>query len=295
MAFPEMLTATAATPVIVVTPVTPLAIELRDSLSSAHRPIVSPAISIVYSTVGGLLFSSEGSDMLKPIVVFLLVVCLSILVMSNFHPKHQEGDTTLDLDELIISMSTIAEACPASTIETCLPIVPMRWAKPIGIQVFISPEVSQISEDIAEVLKSFALFAHDASDGQLRFDSKEKNIFIYIGGIQFQNRLKIEASSFPPRTFDVMLEKTSPKACFAVLRSNSNEVINSSIYISTDIGFEKAKLCLYEELYNSMGLVSDPPNYASIFDAFPVTDKREKHYPFSVELVDMMSRYYSVR
>jgi hypothetical protein len=161
--------------------------------------------------------------------------------------------------------------------------------------ISMNDAIDQNPYDTSRFRSALRPFAHDTSDGRLRFDSKEKNVFIYVGGIRIRNRLKTEISSFPPKTFDVMLESTSPEACFAVLASNGSEIVSSSIYISTDIGFEKAKLCLYEELYNSMGLVSDPPNYASIFDAFPVTDKREKHYPFSVELIDMMSRYYSVR
>ena len=164
-----------------------------------------------------------------------------------------------------------------------------------GISIFVSKSQFTIRNRSAleDVVKNFAKFVNNATEGKLHLKDSPANIKIYIGDSEELQKAKLSVDPKGHEFFD-KLEKAASGGCFAVITTGDSKIIGSTIFAPDTLHEEDVFSCIYEELYHSTGLFSDPFGKASLFDAFP-PDTDFEYNPFSYETAWLLRRHYDTK
>ncbi|WP_156875453.1 hypothetical protein [Phaeobacter inhibens] len=197
-----------------------------------------------------------------------------------------------EYNEIYTFMTSGDEACEILNPNDCNNFVSSKWKREIGFRVFIEGGEGEDIMSVVEGISIFRKFAGDVTEGRISFSNNVENVFFYIGGDEYRRTLREGGGTFPRDTFLKMENALTSQDCFAIIQSVGDEIIRSSIFIPQGIMAVDIKLCVLEELYNSTGVLRDPPGASSLF-SYGLAPSSYEHYPYSPLLASVLRDFYS--
>lgn len=169
----------------------------------------------------------------------------------------------------------------ASTVEQCRTEIneckieePIVWRE--DIPILIAAEDTDRAQEVAEILESVSSYLK-SKIGISLVKSSQKRFIIYVGDEQVDASILAGETLINPEQYKEITSQNR-LACFGNVFWEDKAIFGAVVYVNGNLQNERFRRCVEEEVFNALGLFSDPAGYASLFDYAPFLDKASFPY-----------------
>ncbi|MDC0657827.1 hypothetical protein N6L27_07470 [Leisingera sp. SS27] len=167
-----------------------------------------------------------------------------------------------------------------------------KWNQPLRISLIEGGHLNPHNETFEKSAKYFGDIFHEASGLSVTVGSDLGNLLIFVADLNTLTLVKRMGILEVSRYLEKFSESGIP--CSGRAYKADGEVLHVNIAINSHLSPSETESCIYEELYNSSGLFSDPEGSESLFDSYPLLYGEGGSVKFPPELILMMKIYYSI-
>lgn len=224
-----------------------------------------------------------------------LVVGSSMVLGAPKHFNAMECETMTSqrfLDDFAY-MATTTERCTARTATGACPEALVKWHVPIRISVIENGTWSNGDGPVRKSAEQFSKLIENATQLETSIEEEWGNAIIFVSDPATLNVVRTTEIFYPPEVFERF--SNSDLRCFGrVYINDKDEIFHTNIGIKPGLTEQEIESCVYEELFNSSGLLADPHGDISLFDGYPLNFESSEKQPFPAELLLMLKLYYKV-
>ncbi|MEJ8562510.1 hypothetical protein QTO30_15620 [Yoonia sp. GPGPB17] len=191
-------------------------------------------------------------------------VLISKFVTSTASPASSQ-DATVNAG-LISQMASKTDWCETERRNSCETAQFAQWHGDMRYRI-ISEKNDNRVDAVQEAIDAFKLVLETSTSINL-VANDDANVFIWLGSEEIDIVMSQNPLAAPSER--VLRSIAEPNAsglpCGGTVIVDGNEILIAAIYIGAGTGSTDASSCVQEELYNSMGLYSDPYFLPSLFD-----------------------------
>lgn len=142
-----------------------------------------------------------------------------------------------------------------------------RWNQEISITVFASNSRRHEVAHVEEHIRDFSSISSEYDAPSITIQDSNINYIVYLLD---EDVIRLMLSGTLPSNIEIFAPiqryLASPNSCAGSVLIPDGEIEGAYVYLGPSTSDEELRLCLFEELFNSMGLVGDPPGYASLVE-----------------------------